>query len=68
MPRTQDPLALLLPDDQLRVGRADGVLVARQGRVIGPTAIALRPRRITDPPILIALPAILAPDRARRVG
>jgi hypothetical protein len=68
VPEAHDPLALLLPDDRLRVGVGDGVVLIRNGRVTGSTAITLRPRCPTDPPILIALPALLTRDRARRAG
>jgi AraC family transcriptional regulator len=59
LPHPRDPLACLLPGAALRVGRAAGTLLARGGRVSGPTDIALRPPQATDPPTLVALPALL---------
>jgi hypothetical protein len=59
VPHPRDPLACLLPGAALQVGRAAGPLRVRAGRVGGPAEIALRPARPTDPPILVALPALL---------
>jgi AraC-like DNA-binding protein len=59
LPHPRDPLACLLPGAALRVGRAAGMVLVRGGRVSGPTDIALRPPQPTDPPTLVALPALL---------
>lgn len=59
LPHPRDAAACLLPGAALRVGRATGTLLARAGRVSGPTDIALRPPLPTDPPVLVALPALL---------
>ena len=65
LPHPRDALACLLPGAALRVGRAAGTVVTRSGRVIGPTDITLHPPRPTDPPILVALPALLVEPVAR---
>jgi AraC family transcriptional regulator len=59
LPHPRDPLACLLPAAALRVGRAAGTIHAHGGRCGGPTAITLRPPLPTDPPVLVALPALL---------
>ena len=59
LPHPRDPLACLLPDAALRVGRAAGTVLVRAGQVSGPMDITLRPPRPTDPPTLVALPALL---------
>lgn len=61
LPRTEDPTKLLLPGDALRVGRAPHPLTVRGGKVVGQAdvEVALRPVRSTDPPVLVALPALL---------
>lgn len=67
LPHPRDPAACLLPGAALRVGRAPGPLVVRAGRAAAPPAIALRPPLPTDPPVLVALPALLL-DRCPRFG
>lgn len=57
-------LAYLLPDDGLRVGRAPIVVTVRAGRARERADITLRPPRPTAPPLLVALPFLLA-DRQR---
>lgn len=59
LPRTDNPMKLLLPGDALRVGRALHPLTVRGGKVDGQAEIAMRPVRGTDPPVLVALPALL---------
>jgi hypothetical protein len=60
LPRSQDPWKLLAPGDALRVGRAPRPLTVFRGRVAGGRAeVELRPARPTDPPVLVALPALL---------
>lgn len=67
LPAARDPLAALLPGDALRVGRGVGTLTVRAGRASGQTDIALRPPLPTDPPVLVALPALLL-ERLSRAG
>lgn len=59
LPRLEDPWRLLLPGDSLRVGRAHHPVVVRSGRADAIADVALRPTRSTDPPVLVALPALL---------
>ena len=59
LPRSEDPWKLLAPDDTLRVGRAGYPVIARRGRGDGRVDVTLRPPRPTDPPVLVALPALL---------
>ncbi len=66
LPHPRDPRAFLLPGAALRVGRGEGMLLARAGRVSGRTDLTLRPPRVTDPPVLVALPALLLEALARR--
>jgi len=49
----------LLPGAALRVGRAPGTVAVRGGHAAVPAAVALRPPLPTDPPVLVALPALL---------
>lgn len=61
LPWSGSPLAYLLPDDdaRLRIGRSAGPLSVRRGQVSGERDLALRPRQPTDPPLVVALPALL---------
>lgn len=59
LPLTEDPAKLLLPGDALRVGRATQPLTVRGGKVGGQAEVALRTVRSIDPPVLVALPALL---------
>ena len=59
LPRSKDPWKLLLPGNSLRVGRAHRPVVIRRGRADAVADMALRPTRSTDPPVLVALPALL---------
>jgi hypothetical protein len=59
LPRSEDPSKLLLPGDALRVGRAQHPLTVRRGRAGGQVDVMLRPPQSTDPPVLVALPALL---------
>ena len=60
LPRSEDPLDLLLPGSTLRVGRGDeSPLLVRGGYVAGVKEVEMRPPRTTDPPVLLALPALL---------
>ena len=59
LPRSEDPWKLLAPGDTLRVGRAGHPVIVRRGRGDGRVDVTLRPPRPTDPPVLVALPALL---------
>lgn len=59
-PRSKDPVDYLLPNTRaLLVGVAQSPVVVRNGLARGHANVMLRPMRITDPPILIALPSLL---------
>ena len=61
LPRLADTLGYLLPDSaNLSVGTANGPVIVRHGRANGPFTISLRPMALTDPPLLISLPFLLA--------
>ena len=61
LPRPADTLSYLLPDSSsLSVGTANGPVIVRQGRANGLFTISLRPMALTDPPLLISLPFLLA--------
>ena len=61
LPRLADTLGYLLPDSaSLSVGTANGLVIVRQGRASGPLTISLRPMALTDPPLLVSLPFLLA--------
>ncbi len=59
LPAAGDALRSLLPDAALHVGRAREPVLVRAGRTEGRPEVELRPPRITDPPVLVALPALL---------
>jgi AraC-like DNA-binding protein len=60
LPVGTELLTYLLPNlSSLRVGSGQGSLLVKGGQVSGQTDVTLRPVRLTDPPILIALPALL---------
>jgi AraC family transcriptional regulator len=62
---SDDPLAYLLPDNtQLWVGTSEHPLWVRGGQAIKQVDVTLRPMQITDPPILVALPVLLAAQQA----
>jgi len=61
LPRLADTLGYLLPDSaNLSVGAWTGPVIVRQGRASGSFNISLRPMALTDPPLLISLPFLLA--------
>lgn len=61
LPRLADTLGYLLPDSaNLSVGAWNGPVIVQQGRASGPFYISLRPMALTDPPLLISLPFLLA--------
>lgn len=59
LPPTRDLLESLLPAGGIRVAAGPGALEVRDGRVLGCTGLAFRAPLPTDPPILVALPALL---------
>ena len=59
LPCSEDPLKSLLPGVELRVGRSWDPLVVRDGGTVGQVEVEMCPPRTTDPPVLIALPALL---------
>ncbi|HET9711787.1 MAG TPA: helix-turn-helix transcriptional regulator [Pyrinomonadaceae bacterium] len=61
LPRLADTLGYLLPDSaSLSVGAWNGPVIVREGRADGRFKISLRPMALTDPPLLISLPFLLA--------
>lgn len=59
-PHADDPLDYLLPDDaSLSVGMSQSPIRVRGRQVHGCPHITLRPVRLTDPPILSAVPLLL---------
>jgi AraC family transcriptional regulator len=61
LPRLDDPLGYLLPDSaNLSVGSWNGPVIVRQGTTGGRYSISLRPMVLTDPPLLVSLPFLLA--------
>ena len=62
-----DTLGYLLPDSSnLLVGAGNGPVIVRQGRANSCFNISLRPMALTDPPLLISLPFLLADATQRR--
>lgn len=59
LPRAEDPWQLLEPGDALRVGRARQPVIIRRGQAKSLAEVTLRLPRPTDPPVLVALPALL---------
>lgn len=61
LPHLNDTLGYLLPDSaSLSVGAYNGPVIVRQGKAIGRYKISLRPMVLTDPPLLVSLPFLLA--------
>ena len=61
LPRLADTLGYLLPNSaNLSVGAGNGPVIVRQGRANSRFTISLRPMALTDPPLLISLPFLLA--------
>ena len=61
LPRLSDTLGYLLPDSaNLLVGAWSGPVIVRQGKAHGRFNISLRPMALTDPPLLVSLPFLLA--------
>ena len=67
-PKSEDPLAYLLPDQTgVYVGAGRDRLHFVDGDVLNhDTDVKLRPLRLTDPPILIALPVLMAEHQSVR--
>ncbi len=61
LPSLSDTLGYLLPDSaKLLVGAGNDPVIVRQGRANGQFHITLRPMTLTDPPLLVSLPFLLA--------
>jgi AraC-like DNA-binding protein len=61
LPRPTDALGYLLPDAaNLSVGAGSGPVIVKQGKAVGRPHISLRPMALTDPPLLVSLPFLLA--------
>lgn len=61
LPRLADTLGYLLPDSaSLSVGAWNGPVIVLEGKASGQFNISLRPMVLTDPPLLVALPLLLA--------
>jgi AraC family transcriptional regulator len=61
LPPLADTLGYLLPSStNLFVGAGNGPVIVRQGRASGQFNISLRPMALTDPPLLVSLPFLLA--------
>lgn len=61
LPRPADTLGYLLPDSaNLSVGAWNGPVIVRQGKASGWFNLSLRPMVLTDPPLLVSLPFLLA--------
>ena len=61
LPRLADTLGYLVPDTaNLSVGAWNGPVIVRQGKATGRFSISLRPMVLTDPPLLVSLPFLLA--------
>lgn len=58
--QSDSPLTYLLPDQgTLHVGRVEDPIVVQHGQARGSLDLTLRSPRLVDPPILMALPAII---------
>jgi AraC family transcriptional regulator len=61
LPRPADTIGYLIPESSnLSVGAGNGPVIVRQGRANGFFNISLRPMALTDPPLLISRPFLLA--------
>ncbi|HEU5198790.1 MAG TPA: helix-turn-helix transcriptional regulator [Ktedonobacterales bacterium] len=60
LPTPVDPLTALLPDSGILVSASQRPIVVQNGYAQAPVNLTLRPFQIFDPPILIALPLLLA--------
>ena len=59
-PWSSDPLDYLLPSVNVQVGTTQAPIRVQHGQAIGQGDVMLRQPRVTDPPLVIALPALLA--------
>lgn len=59
-PCSRDPLDYLLPSTNLQIGRTQAPIRIQHGQVTERGDVVLRQPRVTDPPLVIALPALLA--------
>jgi AraC family transcriptional regulator len=60
LPWSDDLISYLLPDESsLQVGKSEMPVVLQGARVSGLTDLTLRPMRVTDPPIVSAVPVLL---------
>jgi AraC family transcriptional regulator len=57
---SRDPLDYLLPSTNLQIGRTQAPIQIQHGQAIGRGDVVLRQPQVTDPPLVIALPALLA--------
>jgi AraC family transcriptional regulator len=64
LPWSQNPLDYLLPSKGLLVGRGREPLLVHHGQVTGDGDVVLRPMIATDPPLLVALFALLTDQLA----
>jgi AraC-like DNA-binding protein len=62
LPWSSTPLTYLIPGERLRIGRT-GPLLVRHGCVQGGGDLVLHAPRPTDPPVVVALPALLSAQR-----
>ena len=61
LPNLGDTLGYLLPDStNLLVGAGNRPVIIRESKAFGPFIISLRPMTLTDPPLLVSLPFLLA--------
>jgi AraC family transcriptional regulator len=58
LPFSGNAHSYLLPDTNVLAGMTQGPLVIHNGKMTGQPDIRLRPRRVTDPPIVAALPFV----------
>ena len=58
LPFSGNPQAYLLLNTNVLAGMSQGPLVVHNGKMTGQPDIQLRPRHVTDPPIVAALPFI----------
>jgi hypothetical protein len=59
LPFSDNPFELLLPGGALHVSRTQGPVLVHKGRAGDCVNVTLRPPRVTDPPVLVALPVLL---------
>lgn len=64
LPWSSHPLTYLAPDAGLLVGAGERAITLRAGMALAPVHLALRPRQLTDPPILGVFPPLQAALRA----